>query len=204
MCVKLFAVRGYATTQSFVQFHTLLDQIRPNDVVILGYEDYLDIRNVAAPSRFREERDWRKSLGVAEDRVMLPKAALDGQGAIRINYVQQRCDDNDGYCDRDDPTNDEMSRVTAALINGIAETSRAPVYLLHLEGTKKNPVFGLLSGSVHRISALKEDFDNYVSDRILSFDNHPGPYWHYQISRKLIETFARPFPAAIKKAPSDF
>jgi len=37
MCVKLFAVRGYATTQSFVQFH---NQIRPNDIVILGYEHY--------------------------------------------------------------------------------------------------------------------------------------------------------------------
>jgi hypothetical protein len=62
---------------------------------------------------------------------MLPKAALDAKGAIHITYVQRRCDENDGYCDRDDPTKDEMSRITAALINGIAETSGAPVYLLH-------------------------------------------------------------------------
>src|SRR5262249_60011282 len=149
-------------------------------------------------------RDWSIFYGSTVDRAMLPKANLDGQGTIRISYVQQRCDENDGYCDQTDPPKDEMSRVTAALINGIAETSRAPVYLLHLEGAKKNPVFGLLSGSVHRISALKEDFDYSIRDNIMGFDNHPGPYWHYQISRKLIETFARPFPAAIKKAPSDF
>jgi hypothetical protein len=53
---------------------------------------------------------------------------------------------------------DEMSRITAAPINGIAQTSSAPVYLLHFWGTEKNPVFGLLNGSVRRISALGERF----------------------------------------------
>jgi hypothetical protein len=51
-----------------------------------------------------------------------------------------------------------MSRITAALINGIAETSSAPVYLLHFDGSKKNPIFGRLSDTVRRISALEEDF----------------------------------------------
>src|SRR5262249_50798654 len=39
LCVKLFAVGGYGMTQSFIQFHKLLDQIKPNDIVILGYAD---------------------------------------------------------------------------------------------------------------------------------------------------------------------
>lgn len=189
MCVKLFAVNGYGMTQSFLQFHRLLDQIKPNDIVILGYADYFDVRSVAAPSRLRQFRDWQKSHDLTEERVMLPKAALDGQGTIRISYVQQRCHENDGYCDRDDPTEDKMVRITAALINQIAESSRAPVYLLHFTGTKKNPIFGLLIGSVHRISALEEDFDDYVRDDILGLDLHPGPYWHYEISRKLIDEF---------------
>ena len=123
---------------------------------------------------------------------MLPKADLDGQGAIRISYVQQRCDENEGYCDRDDPTEETMSGITAALINGIAETSNAPVYPLHFQGNKKNPVFGLLSGSVRRISALEEDFDYVSMDSVLNFDSHPRPYWHHAINRKLIETFALP------------
>jgi hypothetical protein len=142
MCVKLFAVGGYGMTQSFIQFHKLLDQIKPKDIVILGYADYFDVRNVAAPSRLRE---GYKSQSLVDMRVILPKASLDGQGAIRINYVQQRCDENDGYCDRDDPTKEKMSRIAAALINEIAKTSNAPVYLLHFWGTRKNPVLGLLS-----------------------------------------------------------
>src|SRR5262245_55114753 len=162
LCVKLFAVGGYGMTQSFIQFHKLLDQFKPDDIVILGYEDALDTRTVVAPSRLREVRDWVKSHGRAQERVMLPKAALDGEGAIQISYVQQHCDENDGYCDQRDPREDEMSRVTAELINEIAKTSSVPVYLLHYGGTKKNPVLGLLSGSVRRISALGEDCD-YVS-----------------------------------------
>jgi hypothetical protein len=191
-CVKLFAVTGYGMTQSFIQFHKLLAQIAPNDIVLLGYADYFDARNVAAPSWLREVRDWHKSHGLPEASVMLPKADLDNQGAIRISYVQQRCDENGGYCDRNDPAKDKMSRITAALINGIAETSSAPVYLLHFVGRKKNPVFGLLSDSVRRISALAEDFDYVSRDHVPGFDHHPGPYWHYAISRKLIETLALP------------
>jgi hypothetical protein len=191
MCVKLFAVGGYGMTQSYVQFHRLLDQIKPNDIVILGYSDSFDVRNVVAPSRLRAQRDWLKARGLAVDSLMLPKAALDHRGTINISYVQQR-DENDGYYDQSDPPKEEMSRVTAALINGIAESSRAPVYLLHFRGSKKNPVFGLLSGSVRRISALNEDSGYFVRDDIAGFEHHPGPYWHYAISRKLIETFARP------------
>jgi hypothetical protein len=193
VCVRLFAVGGYGMTQSFIQFHKLLGRIKPSDIIILGYADYYDVRTVVAPSRLREVRDWFQKHGLlrAEDRVTLPKALLDDRGAIHITYVQQRCDENDHYCNQTDPSKDEMARTTAALINEIAETSSAPVYLLHFDGSKQNPVFGFLSGSVRRISALKEDFDYVIRDDVLGFDAHPGPYWHYAISRKLIQTLGK-------------
>jgi hypothetical protein len=192
ICVKLFAVGGYGITQAFIQFQKLRNQIRPNDIVILGYEDSLDVRTVVAPSRLREVRDWFKRQGSPEERAMLPKAGLDDRGVIHITHVQQHCGENDGYCNQTDPSRDEMSRITAALINEIARKSSAPVYLLHCDGSKQNPIFGFLSESVRRISALKEDFDYSIKDDIMGFDNHPGPYWHYAISRKLIDTLAIP------------
>jgi hypothetical protein len=76
LCVRLFAVGGYGMTQSFIQFHRLLDRIKPNDIVILGYADYFDIRTVAAPSQLREVRDYYKSHGLAEISVMLPKSCF--------------------------------------------------------------------------------------------------------------------------------
>jgi len=196
ICVKLFAVGGYGITHTFIQFDQLRNQIRPNDIVILGYEDSLDVRTVVAPSRLREVRDWFYRQGSPEERVMQPKAVLDDRGVIRITHVLQRCDENAGYCNQADPPKDEMSRITAALINKIAEISSAPVYLLHYDGKKQNPIFGFLSGSVHRISALKEDFDYSIRDDIMGFDNHPGPYWHYAISRKLIDTLVIPVHAS--------
>ena len=47
LCVRLFAVGAYGMTQSFIQFHRLLDRIKPNDIVILGYDDVFDVRTVA-------------------------------------------------------------------------------------------------------------------------------------------------------------
>lgn len=156
----------------------------------------MDVRNVVAPSRLREVRDWFRRQGSPEDHVMLPKAVLDDRGVIHITHIQQHCGENDGYCDQADPPKNEMSRITAALINEIAGASSAPVYLLHYDGSKQNPIFGFLSGSVRRISALKEDFDYTTKDDIMGFDTHPGPYWHYAISRKLIEALAIPLHAS--------
>src|SRR5262249_11708338 len=53
ICVRLFAARNYGMTQVFIQFQRLCNQIRPNDIVILGYEDTLDVRTVVAPSLLR-------------------------------------------------------------------------------------------------------------------------------------------------------
>jgi hypothetical protein len=187
LCVKLFAVSGYGMTQSFILFNKIRTQISSKDIIILGYADFFDIRTAMAPSRLRGIRDWSKGRGIPVDSIMLPKAAFDAQRAIRISYVQQRCDENGGYCEHNDPTKDEMIRITAALINQIAQNSEATVYLLHFEGVDNNPIFGLLDDRVHRISALGKDFDYFVKDDIAGFDSHPGPYWHYAISRKLLE-----------------
>jgi hypothetical protein len=196
VCVRLFAVAGYGMTQSFIQFHKLLGRIKPSDIIILGYADYFDVRTVESPSHLRDTRNWFKDHGLREERAMLPKAVLDDRGAIQITYVQRHCDENDHYCDQTDPPKDEMARTTAALINEIAATSSAPVYLLHFKGSKQDPIFRFLSDSIRRISALNEDFDYVIRDDVLGFDPHPGPYWHYAISRKLIQTLSQPLHAS--------
>jgi hypothetical protein len=196
LCVKLFAVEGYGVTQSFILFNKLRNQIKSSDIIILGYADFGLDRTMVAPSRLRYVEYWfKQKYGRLPDSVMLPSAALDAQGAAHISYIQQRCDENGGYCTKSDPTQDEMTRVTATLINQISEISDAPLYLLHFEGTKHNPIFALLSDSVRKISALPEDFDYLMTDDIMGFDDHPGPWWHYAISRKLIKTFALPILA---------
>src|SRR5262249_6598211 len=98
------------------------------------------------------------------------------------------CALNQSYCAQPDPPHSEMTKVSAALINGIAIATKAPVYLLHFDGNADNPIFDLLNPRVFHISALDRDFDHFVRDNIAGFDLHPGPYWHYAISRKLLQS----------------
>ena len=51
--VRLLALGGYSLTQAWLTFERL-KEIGPDDIVILGYADYFDVRHVVAPSRLRE------------------------------------------------------------------------------------------------------------------------------------------------------
>jgi len=185
--VKLFALGGYSTIQNFLTFNKLKTLINSDDIVILGYADFFDERNVVAPSRLREiEGYYKNRAGRLPDAFLLPKASIQADKSIHVTYVQQVCAENRSYCDQKDPPQREMTAVTAALINSMARGTSAKVYLLHLSGDRSNPLFSLLDDRITRISALKEDFDYLVHDNIEGFDPHPGPYWHYAISRKLL------------------
>jgi hypothetical protein len=191
--MRLFALGGYSLTQAYLNFERIKESIGPSDIVILGYSDFLDPRNVLAPSRLREIRKWWDRYSPESDdrkNRVLPGAKLDGLGNIQITYVQENCLKNQGYCDQKDPDRQQMQNVTAALINHIVENTEAEVYLLHLYGRQKTAkrLLELVDDSVTLISALGRDFEHFVWDDIEGFDRHPGPYWHYAISRKLIES----------------
>jgi hypothetical protein len=68
----------------------------------------------------------------------------------------------------------------------MARGSPARVLLLHFDGEKSNPVFAAIDPKIKIVSALQPDFGYFIRDTVLSFDLHPGPYWHYAISRTLI------------------
>ena len=82
--------------------------------------------------------------------------------------------------------------VTRAIINFIAANTRAKVYLLHFGGDPRNPALTGLLPNVRLISALAGDFSYLIRDDVMGFDEHPGPYWHYAISRRLVETLGIP------------
>ncbi len=189
--VRMFALGGYSLTQAYLRFERLRDSISDKDIVLLGYADFFDKRHVLAPSWFRAINKWiAKRNPDAHDRNFIwPKVSIaDGDG-IEISYIQENCLHNDSYCDNDDPARIEMTNTTAALINYIADNTQAKVYLLHLAGDADNPVFALTRNTTF-VSALPTDFDHFIRDDIEGFDPHPGPYWHYAISRKLLQVLS--------------
>lgn len=80
--------------------------------------------------------------------------------------------------------------MSAALVNEIAHAAPGRVYLLHIDGTRENPVFGMLDDSVVRVPVLPSDFESFVRDDVAGFDAHPGPYWHHAVGRRLFDVLA--------------
>ncbi|MBM3649074.1 MAG: hypothetical protein FJX11_14915 [Alphaproteobacteria bacterium] len=187
--VRLSALGGWALTQAHLNFDQL-KEVRPDDIVVLGYADYYDVRHVVAPSRLREIEAWLRTVGQPIPPFLLPKASLGPHGKLAFSYLDQRCAALGDYCRQPDPSPSEMAAVTAGLVDHFAEASAAKVYLLHFAGSPDNPALAKLSPKIGRISALRRDFDSVVQDDIMGFDGHPGPFWHYAISRKLLAAIA--------------
>src|SRR5262249_16460631 len=60
--VKLFALGGYDLVQSYLRIQQLKSEISDRDIVIIGYADFYDRRNVAAPSRLLEIQEKTQIL----------------------------------------------------------------------------------------------------------------------------------------------
>jgi len=100
--------------------------------------------------------------------------------------VAQDCEAIVGYCKQQDPPQSYLTAVSARLINEMGRSTAAQTIVLHIFGSKSNPVFSALDKNIKHVSALQEDFGYFIQDSVLHFDDHPGPYWHYAISRKLL------------------
>jgi hypothetical protein len=182
--VHLFALGGYGLAQTYLRFKQIKDQLSSEDIVVLGYADYLDIRNVAAPSRLRQVARWVKRMKPQDFlELKIPKAAVGPDGDLVFALVDQNCEAS--KCEVAEPTQDYMTSISARLINEIAELTPARVMVLHFKGSKTNPLFAKLDRRVEVISALSKDFGYFIQDDIEAFDPHPGPYWHYAIYRLL-------------------
>lgn len=189
--VRLHALTGYALGQALLRVRQLRERITADDILILGYADFYDERHVVAPSRLRYIDYWKRTRGVADPiSPRLPRIDLAPDGSPTVSYVAQDCAANQGYCDRPDPDPAHMRRVSAALVNAIARETPARVLLLRLRGSPDDPVYAMLDPRVEIVSVLPGELDGAVRDDIAGFDDHPGPYWHYAVGRRLIEFLA--------------
>lgn len=189
--VRLLAVPAYGLVHNYERFLQMKENINPRDIVIIAYADYYDIRNVAAPSRLRDIQQHLKTLfpngGMPRRQdEFTPKADLRDGDKLSITFIDENCDVSVDYCKQSDPSQSYQTAVSAKLINEMGRSSAAQTIALHIIGSKTNPVFNALDPKIKQVSALPEDFGYFMQDTVLHFDPHPGPYWHYAISRKLI------------------
>lgn len=188
--VRLFAAGGYSLANTYINIQRLKPRLNGNDVVVLGYASFYGLRHVAAPSRLREY-GIKKSNPQRSPNIMHVKVGIDGSGKMTFGLVPLFCEDAGGYCNQKDPDQAYMDMVSARLINEIAKATDAKVLLLYMRGEKSDPVLKSIDPSITVVSVLPEDFEHEVDDRIMDYDPHPGPFWHYAVHTRLREAITR-------------
>jgi hypothetical protein len=190
--VHLHALSGYSWANALVTMERIKDQIRPGDIVILGYAFYYKERHVAAPGRLRDISRWMaRSFPDVElspkDRLI--RARLDGANLV-LDTIPMHCKFNPGYCTGAEPSPDYTDKVSIELLRAIAAKSSATIYLVHFFGPKDDPVLAKLPGNVELVPAIPADFSYVMRDDIMGFDDHGGPFWHYAIYAKVSQSIA--------------
>ena len=104
--VHLHALSGYSWANALVTMERIKDQIRPGDIVILGYAFYYKERHVAAPGRLRDISSWMaRSFPDVElspkDRLI--RARLDGANLV-LDTIPMYCKFNPDYCSGVEPS----------------------------------------------------------------------------------------------------
>ena len=180
--------QGMDFAQTYLRFEQVKNRIGPDDIIVIGYADFYDARAVASPRLMRDRESWiSEERGLTDDITKFPKVTLRGDGKLVFELVDATCGFSN--CEGPEPTQEYMTAVSAKLINSIAEETQARVYVLNIDrwSNKPNALFDKLDKRIEVISALPEDFGYFIRDDIEGFDPHPGPYWHYAISRLLID-----------------
>ena len=125
--VHLHALGGYSWANALVTMDRIKDQIRPGDIVILGYAFYYKERHVAAPGRLRDISSWMaRSFPDVElnpkDRLI--RARLDGANLV-LDTIPMYCKFNPDYCTGVEPSPDYTDKVSIELLRAIAAKSSA-------------------------------------------------------------------------------
>jgi hypothetical protein len=193
--VHLHALSGYSWANALVTMERIKDQIRPGDIVILGYAYYYKERHVEAPARLRDIRDWMaRSFPEVElsPKDKLVRARLDGADHLVLDTIPMHCKFNPDYCTGAEPTAVYTDKVSMELLRSIAAKTSGKIYLVHFFGPRNDPVLAKLPDNVELVPATPEDFSYMMRDDIMGFDDHGGPYWHYAIYSRIRQSIAAP------------
>jgi hypothetical protein len=179
-----FAQNGYGNVHALIQLRRLSQTLKSDDIVLLIYGDYFNIRNVAAPSRMREFHNTRNSYGYS-DLLTHPKAVLK-QEILAIEYIPLLCEKSHQYCDQDDPNPNQMLETTKAIFSDIISFVKARVVVGYISGNNQDDaVIAFLRQRSVDVIDMRPSSVLYEKDS-LPFDGHPGPIGQYHYFRKIL------------------
>ena len=183
----LHAAPGWSLNNALLNIKSLKNEIRSDDIVILGYADFYKKRNIAAPSRIKQN----KARQIFPEGLGHLRFWINSDNELDYEVLPYSCEDIKKYCEEADPSIEKMNLLTIRIINEIKSLVKAKVFLLHFQGEVNDPVLSALDPGITIIPATEDTFSYNIRDTIMGLDNHPGPVWHYSmytlISKKISE-----------------
>ena len=187
--ISNYAMNGYGNIHAMIQIQNLKHLITADDILIIVYADFYNIRNVAAPSRIRAFNTdrWRATHS---EKAEHPYGFFDG-GELQVGRVGLRCEINNGYCNQDDPEPGYMREVTKAIIAKISGMTDARVVVAYTEGKEDDPVLSFLQDQDITVLDVRPRQNYLESDDFAPLDFHPGPLTQYHYFATLSDFFER-------------
>lgn len=182
-----YAVGGYGNIHNYLRLKKLKDEITSEDILLFGYADYYNSRNVGAPSLIKAMNNPFHLSPEQKKAPLFPYAFLS-KGELLVDYVAVPCDQNDHWCEQPDPSLEETYSVTKKIFSTMNKTTQAQVAVLFLSGKEKDPIVPYLNTIQIPVVDLRASDTVFQWDNIDGYDSHPGPVAHYYYAEK-IEAF---------------
>ncbi|HEB86084.1 MAG TPA: SGNH/GDSL hydrolase family protein [Gammaproteobacteria bacterium] len=181
--VKNLATPGHGNVQSLLRLQERVGKVGPDDILIWGYGDYLNHRNTVSPSLVNVyDADMFEKL--FPEGLRLPLARLEN-GTLKIDMFRMSCEGQEAWCEAGDPSFEEQTKVTSALLEAFVGVTQAVTVVAYVEGPDDDPVIARARQLGLIVADLRPDPMRNESDDFYPFDTHPGALTHFHYFRKL-------------------
>jgi hypothetical protein len=187
-CVSLLAHGGYGHLQALRNFRKWQPKTGDNDILILGYAQWLLPRNLPSPSVVRSLSEGLKHYADDPDKpLMYPRATNDGS-RLMIDTIPLDCKRVRDYCEKAEPTLDELFDVTNKIFDEIINNTHARIFVLLLDGPEDKVIQHLKARGVTVVDGRPPE-GIFAKDTMNPYDAHPGPianlYWFTQLRQQI-------------------
>jgi len=187
-CVSLLAHGGYGHLQTLQNFRKRRSEIGKDDILLVGYAQWLLPRNLPSPSVVRSLSEGLKHYADGPDKpLMHPRATLSGDRLL-IDTIPLDCQAMREYCERKEPTLDDLFDVTNKIFDEIIDHAGARLLVLLLDGPEDKVVEHLRHRGVTVVDGRPPE-GIYAKDTMNPYDAHPGPisnrYWFAQLRKEI-------------------
>lgn len=181
------AQNGYGHLHVLQQMEDRREAVAAAAHVVVAHGDFLEPRNMPAPSRLREFRILRDSAGrLVLPHAFHPSAELRADGTLQRGRVPMGCDDNP-WCDRPEPSREALQRLTTRVLAEMRTVrGDGPMTLAWLAGDDDEPVVAAARTSGWRICDMRPRRGLHEWSDLAPFDPHPSPLAHAKYGRKLL------------------